>query len=100
VSQEIQDMIKMALASAVTGLIAWIGVSGRKAIRNYGKSNAQIAQEELQAALAKVEAAKATPEPEDDKLAEAKAEAAAGNVVSAKRLQAITDSLGSDSDQA
>lgn len=96
-SQETQDMIKMALVSAVTGLIAWIGVSGRKAIRNYGKSNAQIAHEELVAAQAKVEAARATPEPEDDKAAEAKAQEAAEHLSSAKKFQAITDSFGEDS---
>ena len=96
-SQEIQDVIKMALASAVTGLVAWIGVSSRKAIRNYGKSNVQIAEEELVAAQTKVEAAKATPEFEDDKAAEAREHEAAQHLSSAKKLRAITDSFGEDS---
>lgn len=90
------DIFKVALGSAITALIAWAGTAGRNAIRNYGRTDFEIKAERARRASEDLLAAKMTPDENDDKAAAAVLRAAEEQLASARKLKAITDSLGSD----
>ncbi len=90
-----KNQIWIALGTTIGGaLLAWVGMAARKAIKNYGKTDVEIAQADLDDKTKKYEDALKTADPCDD-VAAAKAKAVAEeHLAFAKRVQAITDAIG------
>jgi len=78
------------------GCLTWLATGGRKAIRNYGKTELEIAEAHLDDALKRAEKAAATPGKEDDAQAAADVASARRIVEKMKRLSAITDGFGQE----
>lgn len=95
---DIKPILVPVLTAAVASLVTWAGLAGRKAIKNFGKTEVEIDEAELVEAEKAVAAAKLTPDdPLDDKIALAIREKAQRRLNNAKRWQALTDAIGDTS---
>lgn len=77
--------------AALTGLVTWAGLALRRAARNVGRTELEIALDDLKQADAEERAAAATAEKGDDDAAKAHKLAAQKKVEKAKRLKALLD---------
>ncbi len=92
---KLETILVPALTAAFAGFVTWAALAGRKAIKNYGKTEVEIDEAELLEAEKAVAAAKLTPDdPLDDKVALAIQEKARLRLNNAKRWQAVTDAIG------
>jgi hypothetical protein len=90
---DFSEAINGIVVTAVAGAIAAIGFGIRKAIKNFGKTEAEIRQTKLEKALKELEKAQATPDPADDLPAAKAVELAERKRDMARRLQALTDGV-------
>lgn len=90
----LQNILLGVAGAGVTGLVAWLGLFGRKAIKNLGKTKLEIALEEQAEANKRLEAALKTADPTDDRAALLLIEAAKRHVDTAKLIKGITDAAG------
>jgi hypothetical protein len=84
------------LTAAVGGIVAWLATSGRRAIKNFGKTEIDIACDDLERALLDLTNAQATPDTADDEKAKEKVEAARKRVKAVQRLKGILDAFGAE----
>jgi F0F1-type ATP synthase membrane subunit b/b' len=93
---DIPEWLKIAapLAGGFCGGFVWPKV--RKAIKNRGKTEQEIAAEELDAALAKAEHAHKTPDPADDAIADAAVERERAEYNKIRRARAVWDGIAED----
>lgn len=85
-----------AAAAAAGAFVTWLATSGRKAIRNIGKTEQEIRDEELLEALRRAEKAHANDDPTDDAAADADVARAREALRRAKFKRAFTDAFGDD----
>lgn len=85
---------KMALAAVGSAILAWAGFAARRAVKNWGKTSLEIANDKLEDAVKDHERARETPDPDDDKATEAAVREAKRSVELMRRLGAITDAVG------
>jgi hypothetical protein len=85
---------KVILGTACGGVIAWVGAGFVRSVKNYGKTELEIAEGHLDDALKRAEKAAATPDKTDDVQAAADVASARRIVEKMKRLSAITDGFG------
>jgi hypothetical protein len=90
---DVQEAINGLIVTAATGTLAAIGWGIRKAIKNYGKTEAEIRAAKLEKALKALEKAHATPDKTDDLPAEKQVELAEKRLEWAHRLKSLTDGL-------
>lgn len=96
--ESIQKILIGLAGGALTGLVAWAGLALRKAARNVGRTEVELAIDELKDALAEERRAKKTPGKDDDAAAAEHVRLTKKRVEKAKRLKALLDAAGSDID--
>lgn len=96
VNEGIQKVLIGVGGAVVTGLVTWAGLALRKAARNIGRTELEIALDDLKQALEEERVAKATPSTDDDASAAAHKVAAKKRVEKAKRLKALLDAAGEE----
>ena len=70
--------------------------AARRAVRNRGKTEQEIAAEELERAFARAEKAQQTPDPTDDGPADAAVEKARAELNRIRRARAVWDGIAED----
>ena len=88
-------IIAAAGTAIVGGLCTWGVPAIRRAARNWGKTEVDLADEQLELAIKYAEDAKRTPGVEDDKTANEIVARARKHRENAKRLAGLADSLAS-----
>lgn len=92
------DNVKKALigigGAIVSGLVTWAGLAARRAMQNLGRTELQIALDDLHDAEEEEKRARSTPGTDDDAKAAAHQAAAKKKVEKAKRLKALLDAAG------
>ncbi len=95
---DLEKLLMPFVTAALGGLCAWGAVSLRKAARNVGRTELEIALDDLRQAEEETRLAKATPGDADDKAAAAHAALARSRVQKTKRLKALLDAAGGEPD--
>lgn len=93
------DLEKLLLPLAATllgGLCTWAGLSARRAFKNVGRTELEIAADDLRAALEAERLALANSDPSDDAAAKKAVALAKARVEKAKRMKALLDAAGGD----
>ena len=85
---------KTVVLPILGALLTWVGLTVRKAIRNRGKTELDLADEVLDEAMRRAEAAHASADPKDDADADAAVARAKTIRAHALRLKAIADAIG------
>lgn len=89
---------RTAAFAAGAAVLTWLATSGRRAIRNIGKTEQEIRDAELLEALKRAEKAHANSDPSDDAAADADVARAREALRRAKFKRAFTDAFGEDDD--
>ena len=93
---DFQKIIAGLIGAACAGLPLWLFVTLRRSARNAGRTELEIALDELRDAVDAERKAKETVDPADD-IAEARCVALArARVTKARRLKALLDALAGD----
>ena len=93
---EMQELIspgnvQMVTSAALAALLTWLATSGRRAIKNIGKTKVEIAQSDLERAMVRFMEAKATADPQDDIVAQQALDKAQSEANKAQIIKAVTD---------
>jgi hypothetical protein len=96
---DLKSLLMPFVTAALGGLCTWGAVSLRKAARNVGRTELEIALDDLRKAEEEARLAKATPGDADDKAAAAHAAVAQKRIASVKRLKALLDAAGGEPDK-
>lgn len=91
---QIKASLITLLITSLTGVCIWAGVTVRKATRNLGRTDEEIALAEYQQALEAERIARASDDPNDDAVAEKIVALAKRKLDAKKKWRAITDAVG------
>lgn len=95
-NDSIQKILIGVGGAVVTGIVTWAGLALRNAAKNVGRTELQIALDDLHDAIEEEKAAAKTPGTEDDALAQKNKVAAKKRVEKAQRLKALLDAAATD----
>jgi hypothetical protein len=95
-SPEIQKALMALATTAAGGLMMWLGLSARRSFKNAGRTELEIALEDLRLAMEAERIALANADPSDDKAAKAAVEHARKVVNAKKRVKAWLDGAAGD----
>lgn len=89
-------LLQKAALIVAGGVCTWAATGGRRAIRNLGKTEVELADEELERAMSRAERAHKNDDPTDDAAADAAVEKARAFRARARRMNAIADAFGAE----
>lgn len=96
VNETLKQVLIGLAGAAITGLATWAGLALRRAAKNVGRTELQLAIDELNEAVEEEKAAAKTPGLDDDALAAKHKAAAKKRVEKSKRLKALLDAAGEE----
>lgn len=91
-----EKILTAALTAFGAGLLTWAGLAIRRAARNAGRTEQELALEELAEAMREEKEARDTLTPEDDAAAVIHLRLARERSIKARRVKAILDALGEE----
>ena len=91
-----QKMLMALATTAAGGFMMWLGLSVRRTFKNAGRTELELAVEDLRVALEAERIALANADPFDDASAHKAVDLAKKRVVKAKRLKALLDGAAGD----
>ena len=94
--ENIQKMLMGVATLAAGGLMTWLGLTARRTFRNAGRTELEIALEDLRSAMEAERIALANKDPNDDAAVRKAVALAKKRVENVKRLKALLDGAAGD----